>query len=249
MNDNSPIHFIAHRGLMSDYPENSLRALREAVAAGARYIEFDIQCSADGIPYLFHDPTLERTTGLAGSFLDLPGTRIDTLSAHEPARFGTRFADEPIPSLNSAVELLNASPGITAFVELKRHSLERHGAEAIVTRVFDELALARFRWIPISFELEPLLAVRRHGTHPIGWVLRAYDDAHLQAARELSPDFLFCNWKHLPQPLRPLWSGPWQWALYDTVDANQARELHALGADYIETAAADRMLRAFPPKT
>lgn len=59
---------IAHRAFhdkAAGRPENSLAAVRAAVAAGYG-IEIDIQPSAEGVPMVFHDDTLERMTGAAG---------------------------------------------------------------------------------------------------------------------------------------------------------------------------------------
>ena len=56
---------IAHRGARSIAPENTLAALEKAVAAGAHMWETDVQMSADGVPVIFHDETLERTTDIA----------------------------------------------------------------------------------------------------------------------------------------------------------------------------------------
>jgi len=52
-------HLVAHRGWQRRYPENTLPAIKGALDAGARYIEVDVQLSADGVPVLFHDRTLQ----------------------------------------------------------------------------------------------------------------------------------------------------------------------------------------------
>ena len=57
---------IAHRGWAYRYPENTLPAIAGALGAGARYVEFDVQITADGVPVLFHDSTLDRTAGRPG---------------------------------------------------------------------------------------------------------------------------------------------------------------------------------------
>lgn len=50
-----PFAIIGHRGAAGLARENSLRALEEAVRAGADIAEFDIQVTADGIPIALHD--------------------------------------------------------------------------------------------------------------------------------------------------------------------------------------------------
>ena len=61
------VHY-AHRGLhdnASDAPENSLKAIENAVEAGYG-IEFDVQLSKDGVPVVFHDASLKRICGIDG---------------------------------------------------------------------------------------------------------------------------------------------------------------------------------------
>ncbi len=59
---------IAHRGARSLAPENTLAAARAALAAGADMWELDVSLTADGVPVLLHDDTLERTSNVADVF-------------------------------------------------------------------------------------------------------------------------------------------------------------------------------------
>jgi glycerophosphoryl diester phosphodiesterase len=59
---------IAHRGLHDEVKgivENSASAIEAAIAKGYA-IEVDLQCSKDGLPVVFHDRTLDRSTAEAG---------------------------------------------------------------------------------------------------------------------------------------------------------------------------------------
>lgn len=74
----SPVHagfremsIVAHRGDVSRYPENSMAALRGGWRAGATYCEVDVRATADGVPVLLHDTTLDRTTALSGPLANL----------------------------------------------------------------------------------------------------------------------------------------------------------------------------------
>lgn len=57
---------IAHRGGAFLWPENSLAAFRAALALPVEEVECDIHPSADGVPIVIHDATLDRTTDLSG---------------------------------------------------------------------------------------------------------------------------------------------------------------------------------------
>ena len=63
---------FAHRGGGAEQPESSARAFAAAQALGYRYIEIDVQATADGRLIVFHDDTLERTTTGTGIISTLP---------------------------------------------------------------------------------------------------------------------------------------------------------------------------------
>lgn len=52
----------AHRGAHKVYPENSIKAIQEAIRLGVDIVEIDVKVSRDGIPFLMHDAKLDRTT-------------------------------------------------------------------------------------------------------------------------------------------------------------------------------------------
>ena len=58
--------WVAHRGAGKLAPENTLAAFRLGAAHGYRAFECDVKLSSDGVPFLLHDATLERTTDGAG---------------------------------------------------------------------------------------------------------------------------------------------------------------------------------------
>ncbi|CUH38799.1 Glycerophosphoryl diester phosphodiesterase [Jannaschia seosinensis] len=67
---------IAHRALHgAGRPENSLAAIRAAVAAGYG-VEIDVQPASDGVAMVFHDDTLERLTAAAGPISARPAAEL-----------------------------------------------------------------------------------------------------------------------------------------------------------------------------
>ena len=57
---------VAHRGDTEHFPENSLPAFEAAWRRGITHVEFDVQLSADGVPFVIHDASLDRTTRATG---------------------------------------------------------------------------------------------------------------------------------------------------------------------------------------
>jgi glycerophosphoryl diester phosphodiesterase len=72
---------LAHRGDSSHSPENTLEAAALGHAAGADGWEFDVQLTRDGVPVVFHDPSLLRTTNVARVFPDDPRADLGYLVA------------------------------------------------------------------------------------------------------------------------------------------------------------------------
>ena len=99
-----PVEIIAHRGYSARAPENTLAALEAAVAAGADAVEFDLHVTADGVPVLFHDELLERTSSGSGPLQNMPWIELAKLDAG--SWFGPHFSGEPIPRLADALQRL-----------------------------------------------------------------------------------------------------------------------------------------------
>ncbi|MBM4437031.1 MAG: glycerophosphodiester phosphodiesterase [Actinobacteria bacterium] len=94
----------AHRGASGTHPENTLAALQQAVALGCEMVEFDVRCSADRVPVLLHDATVERTSDGTGPVSNLTLAelkRLDVGAWHAPA-----FAGERMPALDEALDVL-----------------------------------------------------------------------------------------------------------------------------------------------
>lgn len=106
MDHPGPIPF-AHRGGAGDWPENTMPAFEAAVALGYRYLETDVQATADGVLAAFHDDDLTRTCGRPGRISQLPWSEVRT------ARVG---GAEPIPLL---VDLLEAFPDARVNIDCK----------------------------------------------------------------------------------------------------------------------------------
>ena len=107
---------IGHRGAAGHAPENTLPSLIKAHELGVAWVEFDVKLSADGVPVLFHDDTLDRNTDGRGPIAD---QNLQALRAHDAgAWFGEAFAGTPVPTLDEGMAVL-AQCGMGANVEIK----------------------------------------------------------------------------------------------------------------------------------
>ena len=107
---------IAHRGFSAVAPENTLASLRAGIDAGADALEFDLQFSADGQAFLFHDDTLDRTTDAAGPIR--AWTSDELVGVDAGSWFDPVFRGEPVPPLGRALELVRRWHG-RLYPELK----------------------------------------------------------------------------------------------------------------------------------
>jgi len=242
---------VAHRGYATRFPENTLLSIEEALKAGARFVEFDVQCTADGVPVVFHDASLERTTGIQKNLLELPSEKIRNISACETRRFGKQFTDQniTIPSLAQVVSLLKEWPQTTAFVEIKEESLTKFGHAAVLKAVMTCISPILKQCCVISYNDLALRSAREVGAQTIGWILKRWSDRHHDTAKELMPDYLICNYQKIPKTSTPLWAGPWQWCFYEITDPALALQLYARGVDFIETMDIGGMLDGLRLKT
>jgi glycerophosphoryl diester phosphodiesterase len=224
---------VAHRGYAARWPENSLEGLEAAVAAGARWVEVDVQLCADGVPVLLHDADLERVSGDAGSVFELTAAELAARTVGEPARFGPRFAQVRTPTLARFASWLTGQADVKALVELKPESIERFGRIAVLDACIRAMAPARGRWAPISFDYEVLALAGDAGAEALGWIVRGFDAGVEARARALPARWLICRHDRLPPG--PLPAGPWEWVIYEVADAALAQSLLARGPCWLET--------------
>lgn len=236
---------IAHRGNAAEYPENTLPALRSALELGVRFVEFDVQLSADRQPILLHDSSLKRTAGIDRNALEMTWQELAEVSVNEEQRFGQRYTDVGIPTLAQAASLLATYPHATAFVELKRSSLRAFGQEVVVRKVCDTLKSIARQCVIISFDLAAVYHVRQVSSFRVGWVLSDYSNLSALKCEALAPDYVFCDHQLLSDSASRLWRGPWRWAIYEVTTRKLAMELAARGAKLVETMAVRAMLREF----
>jgi glycerophosphoryl diester phosphodiesterase len=156
--------WIAHRGAGTLAPENTLPAVELGQRHGYRMFECDVRLSADGVPFLMHDDSLERTTTGHGPAANTPWETLATLDAglwHSPAYAGTG-----LPTLETVLRYCQAE-GLQVNLELKPSPGHANDTGAAVAHCIEQ-------WWPSKGMLPPPL-------------LSSFQPAALYAAQDAAP--------------------------------------------------------------
>lgn len=150
----------AHRGARQHAPENTLPAFELALAQGADGIEFDVQLTADGVPVLIHDETVDRTTDGTGQVAELDFATLRRLDASAGR---AEFGPVRIPTLDEALDLLLPSSAMLN-IELKNTVAPYPGLEEIVLAAVAERGILE-RVVLSTFNHDSLKRLRQLDSH------------------------------------------------------------------------------------
>lgn len=236
LNGKPPV-LVAHRGYSGRYPENTLLAYQAAYEHGARYMECDIQMSVDLVPFVHHDASLKRMSGVDDDIRDTKASTIKTLPASYPARFNTQFINNEFTTFRKLCKWLKQHNDVTMFVEIKQESIDRFGIPMFLDQVYKRILKARIdqQCVIISFNPGVNDYVRKISSMRTGWVLPAWNNDIRHTAESLKPDYVFCSVELFPDNAKDVWRGSWQWALYNLDDVTQAINMANRGIRYLET--------------
>jgi glycerophosphoryl diester phosphodiesterase len=234
--------WVAHRGAGKLAPENTLAAFRLGASHGYRMFECDAKLSADGVPFLMHDATLDRTTSGSGIGGDCAWSQLSQLDAggwHSRA-----YAGEPLCTLENLARWCLANRHFLNIEIKPTPGTERRTGE-VVAREAARLWQGSTPPLLTSFEREALEGARAAAPQlPRGLLLDTLPADWLQAALALGCQAVVCN--HV------LWDATTvaqakqaglRCLSYTVNDERAAERLRALGTDAIITDAVD----LFPP--
>jgi glycerophosphoryl diester phosphodiesterase len=218
--------WIAHRGAGKRAPENTLAAFKLGAQHGYRMFECDVKLSADGVPFLLHDATLERTTNGTGTAGQQPWSQLGSLDAgrwHSAA-----FAGEPLPTL-AALAQLCIQEGWLLNIEIKpTPGVETLTGQRVAEAVRALWAQATVPPLLTSFEPQALAAARAAAPAlPIGLLVHQPEVDWLVTAQSLG-----CVAVVLHHPL---------WTL-DAIARAHAHALKALAYTVNDPARAEQLL-------
>ena len=232
--------WMAHRGAGKLAPENTLAAFRVGASHGYRAFECDVKLSTDGVPFLLHDATLQRTTSGHGVAARLTWGELSRLDAGGWHSRG--FAGEPLPSL----------AGIAAYCLRNGHALNIEikptpGDEAITGRVVATEAARLWAGQVVapllsSFSVEALQSAHEAAPQlPRALLLDSLRAGWFDETRALGCVAVVTNYSVMDGAVLARLHGAGMRALVYTVnDPAEAHRLVALGIDGIITDAVDR---------
>ena len=186
---------VAHRGASAHAPENTLAAFRCAIETGVDAVEMDVHLTADGRVVVIHDATLDRTTNGTGAIADL--SLSDVRAPDAGAWFGAEFAEERVPTLHEALDVV--PKGVITVVELKADNATLPTIEVIRERNrFDDVVLISFlpdalclaRWIEPRLPTSLLIGRPLDPSDPVANAL-----AMLRAAHACGTSSLDIHWR------------------------------------------------------
>lgn len=115
------IEIVAHRGANHLAPENTRAAAQACIDMGIHYVEVDVRMSKDGVFYIMHDSTVDRTTDGTGVLSEMDAAAIDALDAG--SWFSPEFKGEPVPRLKEYLEWIKGKAKV--YFDVKGGDMEK----------------------------------------------------------------------------------------------------------------------------
>ncbi|MDZ7937633.1 MAG: glycerophosphodiester phosphodiesterase [Rhodoferax sp.] len=236
-------HWVAHRGAGKLAPENTLAAFRLGASHGYRMFECDVKLSEDGVPFLMHDATLQRTTNAkakigAGQSAVGGDHAWSTLSQLDAGSWHSRaYAGEPLPTLD-AVAAYCLRNGYFLNIEIKpTPGTERYTGEVVAQHA---ARLWQGQAVPpllTSFDPEALEGAKASAPElPRGLLLDTLWTGWVECALSLGCQAIVCNhalWDR--SSVTQAQSAGFRTLSYTVNDDWAAQRLIALGTDGIIT--------------
>ncbi len=231
---------IGHRGASGSFPENTMLAFKQALREGADSVEFDVRLTADGVPVVIHDATLDRTTDGQGQVAELPLAAIREFDAGRGERISTlaQVLEELAPTpVIVEIKEVEAAAGVTAVIHAAgagdRVVVGAFGGRSLVAVRKGGLKSTATRWESGLHWLASRVGRAHHAGSYDGFAVSEYrgrlkvvDRRFLRSARSIG------------KPVH----------VWTVDDVSDARRLRAMGVAGILTNFPARMREVFAPR-
>ena len=225
---------VAHRGGGALAPENTLGAIRKGASMGFKGVEFVVMLTADALPIIIHDETLERTTNGRGQVPLMKYSELVSLDAGKGER---------IPTFEEAARLCREL-GVWANVEIKPAKGHERATGLAVSLLARDLwrgaalppVLSSFSIVALEAAQEAAPELRR------GYLVDKVPGDWRGTMKRLGCVALHCNYKSFtPELAREAHAAGYAILLWTVNDPEVARQMLDKGADCLVTDALDRI--------
>ena len=185
---------IGHRGACAYAPENTLASFLKAKQLGVKWVELDIQMTADQELVVFHDDEISRTTNGRGRIQDHPLSYLKSLDAG--SWFHPEFCGEKIPTLQEVISFFQEQ-GLAVNIEIKPQSTDpKIMADKIVEMIGESLKKKTFPFFISSFDTAILKQVKKaNPALPIAHLADQWSDDWREICDELDCIAFGLNYK------------------------------------------------------
>ena len=184
--------WIAHRGAGKLAPENTLAAFRLGAEHGYRMFECDAKLSADGVVFLMHDATLERTTNGHGTGGDHTWHALSQLDAG--GWHSRRYVGEPLPSLQALARFCLTNRYLLNIEIKPTPGSERQTGQVVAQQAAAWWADADTPPLLTSFKPEALAGAQAAAPDlPRGLLLDSLWEGWMETAQQLGCLAIVCN--------------------------------------------------------
>lgn len=242
----------AHRGGRQEAPENTLYGMYKGLAAGATHLEIDIRGTADDIPVVIHDETVDRTCLTSGEVASMTAAEVRSLDPcalwSELAGVATGDREPPdglptswfrVPTLD---EVLRTFPGVPTILDLKNTAPVSSVANVIASwNRTDDLILAGYDDEILEAASEALPGVPRGAGY--GGTMRFFEGHEVEAEAIIVPlehDGITLVDQGYVEQAHDEGKAFWVWTINEM---DQASDLLGMGVDGLITDVPTKMSR------
>lgn len=224
---------IGHRGASKYCPENTLASFTKAKELGCNIIEFDVMLSKDGIPFIFHDETLNRTTNGKGKLINQSSEELLQLDAGR--WFKKKFSGIKIPTLEETLKWL-IDNDINANIEIKPATGQQEATVAAVLNILNRV-WPESKKLPLlsSFEIDIIRLCRNFAPEiPLALVFDTLPDNWRKLANEINCYSIHLNHKKITQAhIQEIKESDILIFAYTVNSKRKAKKLFSMGVDAI----------------
>lgn len=170
---NGNITLIAHRGMATNYPENTLVAFVAALSNNIDILEIDIHRTSDDYLVIIHDDTIDRTSNGKGK---IKSSTLATLQAYDYGSWKDDvFSGQTLMTLDEVLALIKGHPQ-KLLIEIKKPQ-QYPGIEQdiidkliawnipkdkVILQSFDQKSIRKIYDMNVGYQLGVLISKRKY---------------------------------------------------------------------------------------